>query len=62
MIFDVHLKSVVDGFKDIMIDVPLKGGEIDDEGLADVLMNFLKTQLTKHRRGSFINDGVRYTT
>ena len=59
MVFDVHLKSVEDGFKDITIDVPLTGEDFGEYGFAGALMKYLRTHLTKHRRGSFINNGVR---
>ena len=62
LVYDVLLKSVEDGFKDIMIDIPLSGEDLDQGGFAGALMKYLRTHLTKHRRGSFINNGVRYKT
>ena len=61
LVFDVHLKSSIDGFKDAMVDVPLnEDGNIDDAGLMKGLLNFLKGALKKHKRGSFIQNGEKY--
>ena len=61
LVYDVYLRSVEDGFKDFTTS--LTGDDsIEEIGLSGVLMNYLRTHLTKHRRGSFIQNGVRTKT
>ena len=61
IIFDIVLKSSIDGFKDEMIDVGIsKEGNIDEEGLLESLISVLKTHFMKNRRGSFILNGEKY--
>lgn len=66
-IFEVHLKSSEDGFKDAEDDVQSllaaeanENGDVDNQGIMAALMNFVKDTLTKHKRGSFIQNGVKY--
>ena len=64
MIFDIHLKSYEDQFINETVEVaaPIDSEDISDQTLLDALYGFWDKIMKKHKRGSFIINGVKFKT
>ena len=67
LVFDILLKKSIDGVQDIGATLDLDKADVNNNKKIDafeyagLLLNYLKNSFMKHRRGGFIQNGVKTT-